>query len=125
MTSSLDDFDPQALDPEVLEFTLTSLKQQLIKTEAAKLLLPAKETHFSRVALGRLSHLLNLVFRPHKQHEPKRAALRELDSVSLIVCGLSLTQKAIGVMRRELFDILLEVGRNCFSNNRQGYRQGR
>lgn len=105
---SLDDFDPQALAPNDLETTLTSLKQLLLKTEAAKLLLPAKETSFSRVALGRLSHLLNLVFRPDKRHEPKLAALRELDSVSLIICGLSLTQKAIEVMRKELFDILLE-----------------
>jgi hypothetical protein len=106
--SSLDNFDPQALALNDLETTLSSLKQQLLTTKAAKLLLPAKETSFSRVALGRLSHLLNLVFRPDKRHEPKLAALRELDSVSLIICGLSLTQKAIEVMRKELFDILLE-----------------
>jgi hypothetical protein len=108
MISSLDNFDPQALAPEDLETTLMSLKQQLLKTEAAKLLLPAKETSFSRVALGRLAHLLNLVFKPDKWHEPKAAALRKLDPVSLIICGLSLTQKAIEVMRKELFDILLE-----------------
>ncbi|CAI7626058.1 unnamed protein product [Penicillium pancosmium] len=108
MISSLDDFDPQTLTPKNLEITLTSLKQQLLKTEAAKILLPAKETSFSRVALGRLSHLLSLVFRPDKRGEPKLAALRELDCVSLIICGLSLTQKAIEVMRKELFDILLE-----------------
>ncbi|KAJ5559457.1 hypothetical protein N7513_001856 [Penicillium frequentans] len=107
LISSLD-FDPQALSAKDLEITLTSLKQQLLKTEAAKLLLPAKEASFSRVALGRLSHLLNLVFRPDKWHEPKMAALRELDPVSLIICGLSLTQKAIEIMRKELFDILLE-----------------
>ncbi|KAK1138878.1 hypothetical protein N8T08_001705 [Aspergillus melleus] len=108
MISSLDDFDPQSLTPKDLEKTMNSLKQQLLKTEAAKLLLPAKETSFSRVALGRLSHLLQLVFRPDKRHEPKLAALRELDPVSLIMCGLSLTQKAIDVMRKELFDTLLE-----------------
>ncbi|KAJ6021256.1 hypothetical protein N7540_006760 [Penicillium herquei] len=108
MISSLDDFDPQTLAAEDLEKTLMSLKQQLLKTEAAKLLLPARETSFSRVALGRLSHLLNLVSRPDKWHEPKVAALRELDPVSLIICGLSLTQKAIEVMRKELFDVLLE-----------------
>lgn len=72
------------------------------------MLLPAKETSFSRVALGRLSNLLHLVFRPDKWHEPKVAALRELYPVSLIICGLSLTQKAMEVMRKELFDVLLE-----------------
>ena len=105
---SLDDFNPQSLDPEDLEQTLMSLKQQLLKTEAAKVLLPAKEFPFSRVALGRLSNLLNLVFKPEKKLQPKLAALRELDSVSLIICGLCLTQKAVDIMRKELFDVLLE-----------------
>ena len=106
--STLDNYNPQALSPEVLEQALISLKQQLLKTEAAKLLLPVKEIPFSRVALGRLSSLLNLVFKPEKQHEPKIAALRGLDSVSLIICGLCLTQKAVDNMRKELFDALLE-----------------
>lgn len=106
--SSLDDFNPQSLDPEELEKTLTSLKQRLLKSEAAKLLLPAKEFPFPRGALGRLSNLLNLVFKSEKRHEPKLAAIRELDPVSLIICGLCLTQKAVDIMRKELFDVLLE-----------------
>ncbi|CEL07682.1 hypothetical protein ASPCAL10838 [Aspergillus calidoustus] len=106
--SSLDDFNPQSLDPEELEKTLTTLKQRLLKTEAAKLLLPAKEFPFPRGALGRLSNLLNLVFKSEKRHEPKLAAIRELDPVSLIICGLCLTQKAVDIMRKELFDVLLE-----------------
>lgn len=106
--SSLDDFNPQSLTPKDLEQTLISLKRQLLKTEAAKLLLPAKEFPFSRVSLGRLSNLLNLVFKHEKKHEPKLAALRILDSVSLIICGLCLTQKTVDIMRKELFDVLLE-----------------
>lgn len=106
--SSLDGFNPQTLASEALEKTLNSLKQQLLKTEAAKLLLPAKEFPLSRVALGRLSNLLNLVFKPEKTHEPKIVALRGLDSVSLIICGLCLTQKAVDIMRKELFDAFLE-----------------
>lgn len=91
---SLDDFNPQSLASEDLEKTLISLKQQLLKTEAA--------------TLGRLSNLLNLVFKPEKKLEPKLAALRKLDSVSLIICGLCLTQKTVDIMRKELFDVLLE-----------------
>lgn len=105
---SLDSYNPQALAPAVLDQALASLKQQLLKTEAAKLLLPAKEVPFSRVALGRLSSLLSLVFKPEKQHEPKIVALRGLDSVSLIICGLCLTQKALDSMRKELFDAFRE-----------------
>lgn len=106
--SLLDGFNPQSLAPKDLEETLISLKRQLLKTEAAKLLLPAKELPFSRVSLGRLLSLLNLVFKPEKKYEPKLAALRALDSVSLVVCGLCLTQKAVDIMRKELFDVLLE-----------------
>lgn len=102
MDGSLDDYDPQNLSPEVLEQTLTSLKQQMLKTEAAKLLLPAKKSPFSRVALGRLSNFLNLVFNPKKQEDPKIQALRGLDPTFLIVCGLCLTQKALDSMRKEL-----------------------
>lgn len=106
--SALDDFSPQSLAPEDLEKTLISLKQQLLRTEAAKVLLPAKEFPLPRGALGRLSNLLNLVFKPNKRLEPKLAALRKLDPVSLIICGLCLTQKAVDIMRKDLFDVLLE-----------------
>lgn len=105
---SLDEYDPQNQSPEVLEQMLNSLKQQMLKTEAAKLLLPAKESPFNRVALGRLSSLLNLVFNPEKQRDPKIQDLRRLDSTSLIVCGLCLTQKALDSMRKELFNVFVE-----------------
>ncbi|PVH91526.1 hypothetical protein DM02DRAFT_545680 [Periconia macrospinosa] len=80
----------------------------MLKTEAAKLLLPAKESPFSRVALGRLSNFLNLVFNPEKQRDPKIQALRGLDPTFLIICGLCLTQKALDSMRKELFDVFVE-----------------
>ncbi|KJZ70986.1 hypothetical protein HIM_09641 [Hirsutella minnesotensis 3608] len=105
---SLEDYNPQVLAPETLEQALTALKQQLLKTEAAKLLLPAKELPFSRVALGRLSSLLSLVYKPAKQHESRIIALRGLDSVSQIICGLCLTQKVLESMRKDLFEVLLE-----------------
>lgn len=105
---SLDNYNPQVLAPEALEEALVSLKKQLLKTEAAKLLLPSKEYPFGRIALTRLSSLLNLVFRDAKQHEPKIKALRELDSVSMIICGLCLTQKLLDSMRKDLFDAFLE-----------------
>ena len=106
--SSLDGYNPQALAPDALDQALASLKQQLLKTEAAKLLLAAKEVPFSRIALSRLSSLLSLVFKPEKQREPKIVALRGLDSVSLIICGLCLTQKALEGMRKDLFDTFRE-----------------
>ncbi|KAH7175750.1 hypothetical protein EDB81DRAFT_770819 [Dactylonectria macrodidyma] len=105
---SFDDYNPQNLPPTGLEQMLNSLKQQVLKTEAAKLLLPVKELPFSRVTLGRLSSFLKLVFNLEKQQESKIAALRGLDSTSLIVCGLCLTQKAVDSMRKELFDVFLE-----------------
>ncbi|KAF2263963.1 hypothetical protein CC78DRAFT_533564, partial [Lojkania enalia] len=105
---SLDDYDPQNLSPEVLEETLASLKQRMLKTEAAKLLLPAKESLLSRVALGRLSSFLSLVFNPEKQRDPKIQALRGLDPTSLIICGLCLTQKVLDSMRKELFKVFVE-----------------
>ena len=74
--SSPEDFNPQSWTPKDLDRMLVSLKQKLPKSEAAKLLLPAKEFPFSRVSLGRLSNSLNLVFRSSKKHEPKLAALR-------------------------------------------------
>ncbi|KAH3611712.1 hypothetical protein KXV56_001671 [Aspergillus fumigatus] len=106
--NSLGEFDPQSLGPGDLDKSITFLKQQLLKTEAAKVLLPARESPLPRLALGRLSNLLNLVFKPDKSHEPKLAALRALDPVSLIICGLCLTQKAVDTMRKDLFDVLLQ-----------------
>ncbi|KAH8693356.1 hypothetical protein GQ44DRAFT_159470 [Phaeosphaeriaceae sp. PMI808] len=102
------DYDPLNLSPEVLEQTLTSLKQQMLKAEVAKLLLPAKESPFNRVTLGRLSSLLTLVFNPEKQRDPKIQALRGLDPTSLIICGLCLTQKDLDSMRKELFEVFVE-----------------
>lgn len=106
--SSLGQFDPQSLSPGDLDQSITFLKQQLLKTKAAKVLLPARESPLPRLALGRLSNLLNLVFKSDKSHEPKLAALRALDPVSLIICGLCLTQKAVDTMRKDLFDVLLQ-----------------
>jgi hypothetical protein len=105
---SLDGFDLQKLSPQLLEQTQNFLKQQMLKTEAAKLLLPAKESPFNRVSLGRLSSLLNLVFKPERQGDTKIQALRGLDPISLIICGLCLTQKALDSMRKELFDVFVE-----------------
>lgn len=105
---SFEDYNPQNLPLATLEQMLDSFKQQVLKTEAAKLLLPAKEFPFSRVTLGRLSSFLKLVFNPDKQQDSKIAALRGLDSTSVIVCGLCLTQKAVDSMRKDLFDVFLE-----------------
>lgn len=108
MDGSLDNYDPQNLSPEGLEQALTSLKQHLLKTEAAKVLLPAKDSPFNRAALGRLPSFLNLVFTPERQQDRKIQALQALDLTSLITCGLCLTQKSLDTMRKELFDVFLE-----------------
>lgn len=72
-----------------------SLKQQLLRTMAAKLLSPAKKICFSRIALGRQSYLLSLVLRVNKRYEPKLAAFRELDYVSLLICSRSCSKVGI------------------------------
>jgi hypothetical protein len=108
MVNSLGNFDPHNLPPESLDDTLRSLKRQLLKTEAAKLFLPAKELPFNRVALRRLSSLLKFLFNPEKQQDAKVKTLRSLDSISLIICGLCLTQKVVETMREELFDMCIK-----------------
>jgi hypothetical protein len=84
--SSLDNFDPQALALNDLETTLSSLKQQLLTTKAAKLLLPAKETFFSRIVLVRLVYLLNLVLRPNRLIGGMNRKYQLLGNSTLCLC---------------------------------------
>jgi hypothetical protein len=104
--TSLGEFNPQNLSQEALEKVAGTLKQELLKVEAAKLLLPVKESPFSRTVLSRLSSFLKLVYNnPVKQSDSRARSLKELDSAALIVYGLCLTQKMLDNMRKDLFDV--------------------
>jgi hypothetical protein len=55
----------------------------------------------------------------------KVAALRALDSVSLVICGLCLTQKAVDIIRKKLIRRVIRTGCDCFSGYSSGHLEKR
>ncbi|KAL5405584.1 hypothetical protein PMIN04_012298 [Paraphaeosphaeria minitans] len=105
--TSLGVYSPQNLSPEILEQVLDSLKRETLKMEVVKLLLPVRAFPVSRAALQRISSLLKFMSTRAKQSDERVQTLRSLNCVSLIICGLCLTQKSVEGMKRELFDAFI------------------
>jgi len=102
--TSLDGCSHQDLSSADLDLVVNSLKRHILKVEAARLLLPLRNSSFRTV---RLQRMLKLVFTSEKQEDKKIQTLRCLDCATLIVCGLCLTQKTLDTLKPELFETFI------------------
>lgn len=118
VVQGLGSFDPQGLSPDQLQQAIDRLGIAALRAKAAAQLQPAFVAEsagfqgFGHIALQRLESTLQYVFiTPDSLATEKIKALRELDAISFIVCGLCLSKKSLVRLDRDLFKEVVRQAR--------------